>query len=64
MSGNAPVTHRIFRKGRTIMTPGHEVLIITAFTMIGLLGILSFAMVARYRKEHNEYEELNAEQVA
>ncbi len=46
------------------MTPGHEVLIITAFTMIGLLGILSFAMVARYRKEHNEYEELNAEQVA
>ena len=46
------------------MTSGHEALIITAFTMIGLLGILTFAMVARYRKVHREHEELNAEQVA
>ena len=51
-------------KGRIIMTPGHEALIITAFTMIGLLSVLTFAMVARYRKAHNAHEEPGAEQVA
>lgn len=34
------------------MTPGHEALIITAFTMIALLSVVTFTMVARYRKAH------------
>ena len=46
------------------MTPGHETLIITAFTMIGLLSVLTFSMVARYRKAHSKHEEPSAEQVA
>lgn len=51
-------------KGRIIMTPGHETLIITAFAMIGLLSILTFSMVARYRKAHNDHVESSAEQAA
>ncbi|WP_411732643.1 hypothetical protein [Paeniglutamicibacter sp.] len=46
------------------MTPGHEALIITAFTMIGLLSVLTFAMVSRYRKAHQKHEEPGAEKAA
>ncbi|MGB9036341.1 MAG: hypothetical protein WCC45_17655 [Paeniglutamicibacter sp.] len=60
----SPSNRRTVMKGRIIMTPGHEALIITAFTMIGLLSVLTFAMVARYRKAHNAHEEPGAEQVA
>ena len=35
------------------MTPGHETLVITAFSMIAMLSIVTFAMVARYRKAHS-----------
>ena len=35
------------------MTPGHETLVITAFSMIAMLSVVTFAMVARYRKAHS-----------
>jgi hypothetical protein len=43
------------------MTPGHEALIITAFTMIGLLGALTFTMVSRYRKAHKQHGDRGTE---
>ena len=46
------------------MTPWHEALIITAFTMIGLLSVLTFAMVSRYRKARKKHEEPGAEKAA
>ncbi|MBV1778826.1 hypothetical protein KRR55_06845 [Paeniglutamicibacter sp. ABSL32-1] len=46
------------------MTPGHEALIITAIAMIGLLSVLTFAMVSRYRKAHNRHGEPGAEKAA
>lgn len=36
------------------MIPGHEALIFTAFSTIALLSIVTFAMVARYRKSLSE----------
>lgn len=38
------------------MTPGHETFVITAFSMIVMLGIVTFVMVARYRKAHSAGE--------
>lgn len=47
-------------KGWITMTPGHEAPIISAFTMIGLLGALTFTMVSRYRKAHKQHGEPDA----
>lgn len=50
-------TRRNVKKGQTRMTPGHEALVITAFTVIALLSIVTFVMVSRYRKSHTASED-------
>lgn len=42
------------------MIPGHEALILTAISTIAMLSILTFTMVARYRKSHSGEEALDA----